>query len=67
MVVGLIGLFWCSNPLVFVFAGIGIIVLGFFVFVGMILGLAFRFVLSLPIPSAILWGFVAMTRKTNTS
>jgi len=53
---------------VFVFAGIGVIVLGFFVIVGVILaGFAFPFLLPLLIPLAILWGFVAIARRTNTS
>jgi hypothetical protein len=42
-------------------------VLGGFVLVGMILAwLAFPFLLPLLIPLAILWGFVAVTRRTNT-
>ena len=68
LVVALIALFCAAILLVFVFAGIGVIVLGFFVFVAMNLaGLAFPFLLPLLIPFAILWGFVAMTRRTSTS
>ena len=68
LVVALIALFCAAILLVFVFAGIGVIVLGCFVFVGMILAvLAFPFLLPLLIPLAILWGFVAITRRTSTS
>ena len=68
LVVALIALFCAAILLVFVFAGIGVIVLGCFVFVGMILaGLAFPFLLPLLIPLVILWGFVAITRRTSTS
>jgi len=68
LVVALIALFCAAILLVFVFAGIGVIVLGFFLLVGMILAvLAFPFLLPLLIPLAILWGFVAITRRTSTS
>ena len=68
LVVALIALFCAAILLVFVFAGIGVIVLGCFVFVGMILAvLAFPFLLPLLIPLVILWGFVAITRRTSTS
>jgi predicted exporter len=68
LVVALIALFCAAILLVFVFAGIGIIVLGCFIFVGIILAwLTFPFLLPLLIPLAILWGFVAITRRTSTS
>ena len=68
LVVALIALFCAAILLVFVFAGIGVIVLGCFVLVGMILAvLAFPFLLPLLIPLVILWGFVAITRRTSTS
>jgi hypothetical protein len=68
LVVALIALFCAAILLVFVFAGIGVIVLGCFVFVGMLLAwFAFPFLLPLLIPLAILWGFVAITRKPNTA
>jgi len=68
LVVALIALFCAAILLVFVFAGIGVIVLGFFLLVGMILAvLAFPFLLPLLIPLVILWGFVAITRRTSTS
>jgi len=68
LVVAVIALFCGAILLVFVFAGIGVIVLGGVVFVGMIVAwLAFPFLLPLLIPLAILWGFVAMTRRTNAS
>lgn len=68
LVVALIALFCAATLLVFVFAGIGVIVLGCFVIVGVIMAaLAFPFLLPLLIPLAILWGFIAITRRTNTS
>jgi hypothetical protein len=68
LVVALIALFCAAILLVFVFAGLGVIVLGGVVFVGMILAwLAFPFLLPLLIPLAILWVFVAMTCRTNAS
>lgn len=68
LVVALIALFCAATLLVFVFAGIGVIVLGCLLLVGLILAWnAFPFLLPLLIPLAILWGFVAITRGTNTS
>jgi hypothetical protein len=68
LIVALIALFCAATLLVFVFAGIGVIVLGCFVIVGVIMAaLAFPFLLPLLIPLAILWGFIAITRRTNTS
>jgi hypothetical protein len=67
LVVALIALFCAAILLVFVLAGIGVIVLGFFVLLGVIMAaLAFPFLLPLLIPLAILWGFVAITRRVNT-
>jgi hypothetical protein len=68
LVVALIALFCSAILLLFVFAGMGLMLLGFFVFLGTVLAvLAFPFLLPLLIPLAILWGFVAMTRGTNGS
>ena len=68
LVVALIALFCAAILLLFVFAGIGVIVLGCFIFVGIILTwLTFPFLLPLLIPLAILWGFVAIARRTSTS
>ena len=68
IVVALIAGFCIATILLFVFAGIGIIVLGCFVLVGMILALiAFPFLLPLLIPLAILWLFVAIARRLGTS
>src|SRR5207249_11807792 len=58
LVVALIALFCAAILLVVVFAGIGVIVLGFFVFVGIILaGLACSFFQPLTIPLATLFEF----------
>ena len=68
LVVGLIGFICAAILLLFVFAGIGIIVLGFFVFLSMLLAVvAFPFLLPLLIPLVILWVFVAITRRTKPS
>jgi hypothetical protein len=57
LIVALIALFCAATLLVFVFAGIGVIVLGCFVIVGVIMAaLSFPFLLPLLIPLAILWG-----------
>jgi len=64
LVVALIALFCAAILLAFVFAGIGVFVLGCFVFIGVILALlAFPFLLPLLIPLAILWMFVAISRR----
>lgn len=63
LVVALIAMFCAATLLVFVFAGIGLLVLGGMVILGLILvGLTFPFLLPVLIPLAILWGFVALTR-----
>lgn len=65
LVVALIALFCAATLLVFVFAGIGLLVLGCLVVLGLILaGLAFPFLLPVLIPLAILWGFVALTQNS---
>jgi len=67
-VAALVAGFCVAVILLFVFAGIGIIVLGCIVFVGMILALiAFPFLLPLLIPLFILWLFVAIARKASVS
>jgi hypothetical protein len=68
LVVALIALLCAATLLVFVFAGIGVLVLGCLVLLCMILaGFAFPFLLPVLLPLAILWGFVALTRRANTS
>jgi len=67
-VAALIAGFCAAIALLFVFAGIGVIVLGGVVFLGMILALiAFPFLLPLLIPLAILWLFVAIAKKGGPS
>jgi hypothetical protein len=67
LIVALIALFCAAILLVFVLAWIGIVVLGGFIAVAMILAtLAFPFLLPLLIPLAILWLFVALTRWMRT-
>jgi hypothetical protein len=61
MVVALIALFCVATLSVFVFAGIGLIVLGGLILFGVILaGFAFPFLLPLLIPLAVVWGFIAI-------
>ena len=64
LVVALIALFCAATLLVFVFAGISVVVLGCMVLGGLMLaGVAFPFLLPVLIPLAILWGFVAFMRN----
>ena len=66
MVVSLIGLFCVAILSVFVFAGLGIIILGGLILFGVILaGFAFPFLLPLLIPLAVVWGFVALARHKS--
>jgi hypothetical protein len=66
LVVALIALLCAATLLVFVFTGIGVLVLGCLVLFGLILtGVTFPFLLPVLIPLAILWGFVALTRRIN--
>jgi len=66
MVVALIGLFCVAILSVFVFAGLGIIILGGLILFGVILaGFAFPFLLPLLIPLAVVWGFVALARHKS--
>jgi hypothetical protein len=63
MLVGIVGLFCAAILLAFVFAGIGLILLGAFVLAGLLLAwLAFPFLLPLLIPLVVVWLFVAAVR-----
>ena len=67
LIIGLIALFCAAIFLLFVFAGIGIFILGGVIVVGLILaGFAFPFLLVLLLPLAIVWVFIAITRKIWT-
>jgi len=67
LIVGMIAMFCAAIFLLFVFAGIGIFILGAVIFAGLIFaGLAFPFLLFLLLPLAIVWLFIAITRKTET-
>ncbi len=67
LIIGLIALFCAAIFLLFVFAGIGIFILGGVIVVGLILaGFAFPFLLVLLLPLAIVWIFIAITRKIWT-
>ena len=56
LVIGLIALFCAAIFLLFVFAGIGIIILA---------GLSFPLLLVMLLPLAVVWLFIAITRKTE--
>lgn len=61
-------LFCVAILLAFVFAGIGLVVLGSLVLVGLILvAIAFPFLLPLLLPLFIVWAFVAWIRRGKTS
>lgn len=61
LIVASIALFCAAIFLVFVFAGVGIFVLGGVVVVGLVLaGLTFPFLLFMLIPLAVVWVFVAI-------
>ena len=67
LIIGLIALFCAAIFLLFVFAGIGIFILGGVIVAGLVLtGFAFPFFLVLLLPLAIVWAFIAITRKTGT-
>jgi hypothetical protein len=64
--VGLIALFCAAIFLLFVFAGIGVFILGGVIVAGLILaGFAFPFLLVLLLPLAVVWLFIAFTRSTD--
>lgn len=63
LVVALVALVCAAILLIFVFAGIGLIVLGALVFAGLIAAwIAFPFLLPLLIPLLVVWVFVAAVR-----
>lgn len=64
--IGLTALFCAAIFLLFVFAGIGIFILGGVILAGLFMaGFAFPFLLVLLLPLAIVWLFIAVTRKTG--
>jgi len=63
LLVGVVALFCAAILLIFVFAGIGLVVLGIFVLAALLTAwLAFPFLLPLLIPLMIVWVFVATVR-----
>ncbi len=68
VLVGIVGMFCAAILLTFVFAGIGLILLGAFVLAGLLLAwLAFPFLLPLLIPLVIVWLFIAAVRGRKGS
>jgi hypothetical protein len=68
LVVALVALACAAILLVFVFAGIGVLVLGLVVLAGLLLALlAFPFLLPVLIPLAIVWAFVAIARRPKAA
>jgi hypothetical protein len=67
LIVGLIALFCAAIFLLFVFAGIGIFILGGVIIAGLILaGFAFPLLLVLLLPLAVVWVFIAIARNSTT-
>ncbi|MCG6932745.1 MAG: hypothetical protein LJE57_03810 [Gallionella sp.] len=67
LVVGLIALFCAAIFMLFVFAGIGIFIIGGVIVVGLVLaGFAFPVLLFLLLPLAIVWLFIALARSAGT-
>jgi len=63
LLVAVVGLFCAAILLTFVFAGIGLLVLGALVFAGLIAAwVAFPFLLPLLVPLFVVWVFVAAVR-----
>ena len=68
LVVALIALGCAAILLAFVFAGIGVIVLGLVVLAGLVLAiLAFPFLLPVLVPLAVVWAFVAIVRRSKAA
>ena len=66
LIVGLTALFCTAIFLLFVFAGIGVFILGGVIVVGLIVAaIAFQFLLFLLLPLAVVWAFIAIIRSTG--
>ncbi len=66
LIIGLTALFCAAIYLLFVFAGIGIFILGGMILAGLFLaGFVFPFLLVLLLPLAIVWLFIAITRNAG--
>lgn len=66
LMVGLVALFCGAIFLLFVFAGIGVFVLGGLMLVGLVwAALSLPFLLVLLLPLAIVWLFIAVTRNSQ--
>lgn len=67
LVVAAIALFCAATFLVFVFAGVGLVILGFFVFFGVIMvGFLFPFFWPVLAPLLIVWAFIAIAQGKKT-
>jgi hypothetical protein len=65
-IVGLIALFCAAIFLLFVFAGIGIYILGCVLVAGLVVaGFAFPLLLVMLLPLAIVWAFIALIRGSG--
>ena len=66
-IVGLIALFCAAIFMLFVFAGIGVFILGGLIVVGLVAtGIAFPILLVVLLPLAIVWMFIAIIRNIGT-
>ena len=64
LIVAWVAFFCAAILLLFVFAGIGIFILGGLVALGLIVaGMMFPHLLIILVPLAIIWGFIALTRR----
>jgi hypothetical protein len=67
LIVGLIALFCAAIFLLFVFAGIGVFILGAVIVAGLIVGGgAFPFLLVVLVPLAVVWAFIALIRALGS-
>ena len=68
LVVAVVAMFCAAIVLAFVFAGIGVLVLGVLVLAGLLVALImFPFLLPLLIPLFIVWLFIAIVRRPKSS
>lgn len=66
-IIGLTALFCAAIFLLFVFAGVGVFILGAMIVAGLVMtGFAFPFLLVLLLPLALVWLFIAIIRKAGT-
>jgi hypothetical protein len=66
MIIAMVAVFCAAILLLFVFAGVGIVLLGGIVAIGLVFAwVMFPGLLVLLIPLAVIWGFIALTRRSS--